>query len=109
MSRCSVGWIRRSVDRSRRVGVGAGSRNENALRVPGVRAPSAHRHDIFDENFGIALAADYADAVRGGSHPKAEPWAGRGGVIVRPGPRAPQGQGMLIVPAAGGWPLAASR
>lgn len=74
----------------------------SALRVPGVRAPSAHLLDIFDENFGIALAADYANTVREGSHPKADPRAGRGGVIVRPGPRAPQGQGMLIVPADGG-------
>lgn len=73
-----VGSVGRSFDRD---GVGAGSR---------MRIPASRRHPpagIFDANFGIALTADYADAVDGGSHPKAEPRVGRAGVIV---PRPPR-------------------
>lgn len=87
----------RSVDRSRRVGVGAGSQNECGVRVPGVAAPPT-RPGIFD---ALQNHADRRLRVRKGSHPKAEPRVVRAGVIARPASRAPQGQGALIVPAAG--------
>ncbi|CAG9585298.1 unnamed protein product [Danaus chrysippus] len=80
MSRC------RSVGRSRRVGVGAGSRNECTVLLRRARFVAPTRSGIFDANFGNAMTADYTDAVREGSHPKAEKRVGRADVITRLSP-----------------------
>lgn len=63
----------RSVGRSKRVGARAGaeSRNEMYCRRFLGTAVHAHRPDIFDRIAKISLTADYADAIREGSHPKA--------------------------------------
>lgn len=60
---------------------------EWAQRKSPWRRDAAHP-PVFSTKFGIALTAVYADAVREGSHPKAEPRAGRAGVIARSVPRA---------------------